>query len=799
MSKKERVFNGWMFILTLLVVVWVKGTNAKAQEFPTLVPDGDYVTSTVTEYQDTDYSCSFKLIIENAGYYYFKEKTEDDTWWIVKSEINAHSWSYGKSVWYLQEGTYYIGPETYNRSGYPCVKVYSAECEFDLSDCKTTFDTSELVYKSNDIVKQWEDNASVVVSLSDGSKFTTKLEGVFLRPVLFENEKAIYGIGRETDTISKNPDFVNKKYILSGEYQIRLMNYTETYCEDSIDIKVVTCSLNSIPKIDFDKDIQVSQYSKMALEVTKPSYILIKNIDPIFVDSDGNVIEVNYTNYDELINEEEDLYNSYSYIYISKPQMIYWEYFGENNRDAAFYQMQMSVSLEKNLSQMHFFNELLSEQLDKTLSNYKVTLTSEGGKVINSSVNSIFETRTKIDGDVEWEDLSAGKHDVECILPNGNTICSFSININGSIKDDKSIEVYGNDGLINVKVGETKYIKIKPDHAGKFILIDSAALNLDDDTQQEYIGYGQSMIEDDEIIYGSITVGLNREYEMIANEELYIEVDNTEGNASQIVYAEILEQKITKLPEAIQNIDGSKNAGWLLDKLNKEIEFTMKTSMGDYKLDLNKWWGYSPKLVFANSIYAGYEVSTGSALFDGDKYYYVIENLLKHEITIKDTSKKEDKAEQQQSNTTDVGTTIKTTDVTYKITNNKAGKATVSYQAPVNTKKTNYSVPDTVKLSDGTVAKVTEIVPNAFKKCKKIKKVTIGKNVEKIGKNAFNGCKNLKTIKIKSTKLTKKSFGKNSFKGINKKATITVPKKVYKNYKKWLKNTGLPKSVKIKK
>ncbi len=47
------------------------------------------------------------------------------------------------------------------------------------------------------------------------------------------------------------------------------------------------------------------------------------------------------------------------------------------------------------------------------------------------------------------------------------------------------------------------------------------------------------------------------------------------------------------------------------------------------------------------------------------------------------------------------------------------------------------------------------------------KKVTIGKNVIKIGKEAFSGDGKLKMIKIQTKKL--KSVGKNAFKGIYKK------------------------------
>lgn len=56
----------------------------------------------------------------------------------------------------------------------------------------------------------------------------------------------------------------------------------------------------------------------------------------------------------------------------------------------------------------------------------------------------------------------------------------------------------------------------------------------------------------------------------------------------------------------------------------------------------------------------------------------------------------------------------------------------------------------------------------------------------------------MKIIILKSTKLTKKSVGKNALKGTNKKLTIKVPKKKVKKYKTYFKNKG-NKTVKVKK
>ena len=146
------------------------------------------------------------------------------------------------------------------------------------------------------------------------------------------------------------------------------------------------------------------------------------------------------------------------------------------------------------------------------------------------------------------------------------------------------------------------------------------------------------------------------------------------------------------------------------------------------------------------------------------------------------------------------GTSVKTKDALYKVTKADASGCTVTLIKPVSKNKTAFNVPASIKSADGKITfQVTEISKNAFKNNAKLKKVTIGKNVSKIGAGAFSGCKKLKNIKIASTQLTKKSVGKNAFKGIDKKAVIKVPKKKLKAYKNILKGKGQAKSVKIKK
>ncbi len=124
----------------------------------------------------------------------------------------------------------------------------------------------------------------------------------------------------------------------------------------------------------------------------------------------------------------------------------------------------------------------------------------------------------------------------------------------------------------------------------------------------------------------------------------------------------------------------------------------------------------------------------------------------------------------------------------YEITD-LGNQASVTYVS--NTKdQSEVVVPDTVTIGKKKF-RVTQIAANAFKNCKKLRKFTIGKYIQKIGKNAFFGCRNLKTIKFKTTLLSKKRVDKNAFKGIHKKAKCKVPKKKRKAYRKMLKARGV--------
>ncbi|MDD7178208.1 MAG: leucine-rich repeat protein [Lachnospiraceae bacterium] len=200
---------------------------------------------------------------------------------------------------------------------------------------------------------------------------------------------------------------------------------------------------------------------------------------------------------------------------------------------------------------------------------------------------------------------------------------------------------------------------------------------------------------------------------------------------------------------------------------------------------------------------------------------------------------KDDKEPVKEETKTEVGTEVKVEEGKFEVVESKTDEPAVAFTAPASTKEKKVEIPDVVtvdgkeykvtKIADGAYKKnskittvtigenVTEIGKNAFSGCtnlktvkinanvekigngafngcKKMEKVSIPKNVQEIGAKAFNGCKNLKTITIKSTAL--KKVDATAFKGIKANATIKVPKKQYKAYKKMLKKV-LPSTVKI--
>ena len=119
---------------------------------------------------------------------------------------------------------------------------------------------------------------------------------------------------------------------------------------------------------------------------------------------------------------------------------------------------------------------------------------------------------------------------------------------------------------------------------------------------------------------------------------------------------------------------------------------------------------------------------------------------------------------------------------TYVITKAASAKAVGTVALAKAANKKSVKIPSTVTIK-GKKYNVTKINAKAFKG-KKIRTITIGKNVKTLSKNAFRGSKATRLI-IKSKKLTKKSVRGSLYKSKIKRAQVKVgKKKINKKYRK---------------
>ncbi len=132
--------------------------------------------------------------------------------------------------------------------------------------------------------------------------------------------------------------------------------------------------------------------------------------------------------------------------------------------------------------------------------------------------------------------------------------------------------------------------------------------------------------------------------------------------------------------------------------------------------------------------------------------------------------------------------------VKYKITKCTTSAKEVMVTGTTKKNITSLNIPATVKYN-GMSFKVVSIGKNAFKNKKKLKSVTIGKNVKTIGASAFLGDKKLAKVKFSGTAV--KTISKNAFKGIKKNATFSIKKSKRANLKKLLKKAKT-KNFKVK-
>lgn len=331
-----------------------------------------------------------------------------------------------------------------------------------------------------------------------------------------------------------------------------------------------------------------------------------------------------------------------------------------------------------------------------------------------------------------------------------------------------------------------------------------------------------------ELTYGSMTAGQQQELLVSLSKEdlvamngalgttwiLDVETDSIEagyGNNTDMVFC--------YRPLELSLADSTATA------VGKTVQLEVTDSLtGENFSDKVLWSSSDEEVVFVSDTGVIRGVKKGTA----EVYAWFEDKMYTCHVIVNDTSKSEGlKQEESKTETAQpakpkpsqkqtlpaVGTQIASSSAVYKVTKSTSSQKEVTYVKPKSKNETSVSIPDTIKIS-GFTYKVTSVAANALANNKKVTKITVGKNVTSIGKNAFKKCtklktvtlkstslksigsnafygdKNLKNITIKSSKLTSTSVGKNAFKGTNKKLTIKVPKKKVSSYKKFLKKKG---------
>lgn len=129
----------------------------------------------------------------------------------------------------------------------------------------------------------------------------------------------------------------------------------------------------------------------------------------------------------------------------------------------------------------------------------------------------------------------------------------------------------------------------------------------------------------------------------------------------------------------------------------------------------------------------------------------------------------------------EIGTVFDDGVYSYKVIKKSQNAGKTVYEASVTglikKKVTSCKIADTVK-KDEIVCNVTDISSGAFANNKKFKKITIGKNVKKIGNKAFYKNTKVTAVTVNSTKL--EEIGSNSFSGMGKLKNVTIKSTVLK-------------------
>lgn len=306
-------------------------------------------------------------------------------------------------------------------------------------------------------------------------------------------------------------------------------------------------------------------------------------------------------------------------------------------------------------------------------------------------------------------------------------------------------------------------------------------------------------------------------------ERTYLEKDYPEGTFAKSGIAEAIakakevaqKEKVTKL-EIKEADDALKKALGKLDEVKAsgktEVQTKIAQAAEKKEADYTKesWANFAKAKSAAETVNAS-ETATAKQLKDAADALDIAMKAL--EAKKPDNNNNNGNNGNNNSQTPAIGNVIADASgiFNYKVTGNDTVE--VKNMTAKGKAKSSVKIAKTIK-ANGKTYKVTAIAANALKGNKKVTSVSIGSNVEKIGKKAFANCTKLKTVTVSGNKLktigqsafagdknlkavnlkkvkTLKTVGKSAFKGVSKKVTVRVPKNKKAAYVRIFKKGGI--------
>ncbi len=308
-------------------------------------------------------------------------------------------------------------------------------------------------------------------------------------------------------------------------------------------------------------------------------------------------------------------------------------------------------------------------------------------------------------------------------------------------------------------------------------------------------------------------------------ERTYLEKDYPEGTFAKSGIAEAIakakevaqKEKVTKL-EIKEADDALKKALGKLDEVKAsgktEVQTKIAQAAEKKEADYTKesWAKFAKAKRDAEMVFAS-ETATAKQLKDAADALDIAMKALEAKKPDNNNDNNNGNNGNNNSQTPAIGSVIADASgiFNYKVTGNDTVE--VKNMTAKGKAKSSVKIAKTIK-ANGKTYKVTAIAANALKGNKKVTSVSIGSNVEKIGKKAFANCTKLKTVTVNGNKLktigqsafsgdknlkavnlkkvkTLKTVGKSAFKGVSKKVTVRVPKNKKAAYVRIFKKGGI--------